>query len=167
MKTNRNHSRKNENKMEIENLLLCFITAMCFASWPILHKWSGNPNMALGVVIIMAISTMTTFMYNTVTSSQKFEMPVKYIIISVGIGLIHGFGTILFSKLIDNPNTALNVSTISTLMPPIALIAGYIILGKPQIDITKIVGICFVIIGLWFVTSNTNFIKDLFNNVLN
>jgi drug/metabolite transporter (DMT)-like permease len=120
--------------------------------WPILLNKSENPNMAMGAVVVMFISSLIMFFYQMMTSPQKLGMPTKYLIMAMGIGVINGIGMILYSRLINTPNPGVYVSIIAVLMPIFGLILGYFILGQPNINLTKIIGVIFAVIGVWLIT---------------
>jgi len=135
----------------MNNLILCILTAICFAIWPILLNKSATPNMPLATIIVM-ISTLLPMIIHNTTASQKFSLPSKYIWIALLIGLVNGIGMIFYSKLINTSNAGVYVSIVATFMPICALILGYFILGQPTITLTKIAGISLAIIGVWLLT---------------
>lgn len=134
------------------NYTLCFIIAICFAIWPILLNKSGNPNMSLGAIIIAFFTVIPMLIYHLATVPQKFEMPIRFFWIAVGIGMINGLGMILYSQLIRTTNPGMYVSIIAIIMPIFALVLGYFIIGQPTITFTKIIGILLAVAGVYLMT---------------
>jgi len=90
--------------------------------------------------------------YHAATAPQKFEMPTKFLWITIGIGMINGLGMILYSQLIRTSNPGIYVSIVAIIMPVLALILGYLIIGQPTITYTKIIGIILAIAGVYLMT---------------
>ena len=138
----------------MNNLVLCLLTAICFAMWPILLNKSGTPNMAVATIIVMIATLLPMGIYNFITSTQRFSLPSKYVWIAVLIGLVNGVGMIFYSKLINTPNTGIYVSIVAILMPVCGLFLGYLILGQSNLSFTKIIGVAIAIVGVWLITKN-------------
>ena len=155
----------------MKNAIFLLIIAICFSIWPILLNKSANPNMALGTIIVMFMSSMTMLTYHSIMAyldpEVTFDMPTKYLVMALGIGVINGIGMVLYSRFIDTPDTPLYVSIIAVLMPIGSMGFGYWIIGKPTIDITKIVGVVGAVISIWLITSKENIIKNVLNNLFN
>ena len=130
----------------MQNFIYCVFTATCFAIWPILVNRSGSPNMAASTIWVM-ISTILP-MFFSVLGTQKFSLPMKHIGIAIAIGLVNGLGMFLYSKLIATNQPGLYVSIIAAIMPMLALILGFLIIGQPTITITKAIGMVIVTIGI-------------------
>jgi hypothetical protein len=149
----------------MKNTIFLLIIAVCFSIWPILLNKSANPNMALGAIIVMFVSSITMLAYHVIMSyidaTVKLDMPTKYLLMAIGIGIINGIGMILYSRLINTPDPALYVSIIAVLMPIGAMFLGYWIIGEPTITLTKIVGVVGAVVCIWLITSKDDIIKDL------
>jgi len=135
------------------NIIICIVTALCFAMWPILLNKSGTPNMSLATIVVMITTLLPMIIYNQITSIEKTHLSAKYILIAALIGLINGIGMIFYMQLIKTSQPGLYVSIVAATMPVMGLVLGYIIVGQPSIiTITKIVGIIIIALGVWMVT---------------
>jgi hypothetical protein len=155
----------------IKNTTFLLIIAVSFSIWPILLNKSANPNMALGTIVVMFMSSITMLTYHSIMAyldpEVTFNMPTKYLIMALGIGIINGIGMVLYSRFIDTPDTPLYVSIIAVLMPIGTMGFGYWIIGSPTITLTKIVGVVGAVVCIWLITSKNDIIKDLLQKLFN
>lgn len=130
----------------MQNILYCVFAATCFAIWPILTNKSGSPNMTASTMWVMLFTVLPAFF--GLLGQQKLYLPMKHIGIALVIGLVNGLGMLFYSKLIATSQPGLYVSVIAAIMPILALLLGFMIMGQPTITITKIVGMVVVVIGI-------------------
>ncbi|MFZ2151322.1 MAG: EamA family transporter [Candidatus Absconditicoccaceae bacterium] len=130
------------------NIFYCILTALCFASWPILLKKTGSPSMEVSTIIVMII-TVLPMVFQTLWKNNFSNLPFKFIGLAILVGLVNGVGMVFYAKLIDTPKPGLYVSIIAGLMPVFGLIMGYIIMGQPTIKFNHMIGMLAVCAGIW------------------
>ena len=134
----------------MNNIFYCIIAALCFAIWPILVKKTGSPNNQISAILVMIFTAIPTIIF-LVSKGQNLSLPWKYTLLAIGIGLINGFGMFFYIKGISTPQPGLYVGITATLMPIFGLVLGFLITGQPEINMTKILGIMIVIIGMYYI----------------
>ena len=130
------------------NIIYCLLTALCFASWPILLKKTGSPSIEMSTIIVMII-TILPMIFQSIWKNNFSTLSFKYIGLAILVGLVNGAGMIFYTKVLNTPKPGLYVSIVAGLMPVLGLVMGYIIMGGPAIKITNIIGIVAVCVGIW------------------
>lgn len=130
------------------NIIYCLLTALCFASWPILLKKTGSPSIETSTIIVMIV-TILPMLFQNLWKNNFSTLSFKYIGLAILVGLVNGAGMIFYTKVLNTPKPGLYVSIVAGLMPVLGLVMGYIIMGGPAIKITNIIGIVAVCVGIW------------------
>ena len=131
-------------------ILLSVFSALTFAAWPIISRFSGLPG--IWVSLTMSVGTLIAVIVGKMFFPGGDAIYTKAIALGILAGAVNGAGIIAFGLITSNKNWDISIYIPMTfgVMLALASISGIVLLGE-SLSPQKIIGVLVIIFGIYLI----------------